>query len=191
MFGPEWEQGCPSCSSAARPISTAMSIHLNARGRDRGGGGRAAPLALDRGVQKRMGWRFEWVSSYGTDFNYDYRVSFTKEEMGKGNVHYNFGPNGFPSEEAPASVCSTRTGRARYFTPTPAMRAAPNPCSAATTSSTSCRRVAMRRSPGPCHGYGTTTATARDLVQPCQFALIFTLSAKRNPPAFAGDDGGE
>ena len=48
-----------------------------------------------------MGWRFKWVSSYGADFNFDYHVSFTKEEMAKGEVNYNYGMMQFPSEEAP------------------------------------------------------------------------------------------
>jgi predicted dithiol-disulfide oxidoreductase (DUF899 family) len=60
-----------------------------------------APLRQIEAFKKRMGWRFTWVSSYGGDFNYDYHVSFTKEEMAKGAVDYNFAPREFPSEEAP------------------------------------------------------------------------------------------
>jgi len=48
-----------------------------------------------------MGWRFPWVSSYQNDFNRDYHVSFTKEEMAKGKVDYNYDMMEFPSEEAP------------------------------------------------------------------------------------------
>ena len=48
-----------------------------------------------------MGWRFKWVSSYGNDFNHDYHVSFSKDEIAKGKIYYNFGMNEFPSEEAP------------------------------------------------------------------------------------------
>src|SRR5579863_635882 len=51
--------------------------------------------------KKRMGWRFAWVSSFGTDFNYDYRASFTQEEMAKSKVEYNFDLVEFPSAEAP------------------------------------------------------------------------------------------
>jgi predicted dithiol-disulfide oxidoreductase (DUF899 family) len=51
--------------------------------------------------QKRMGWSFKWVSSFGSDFNRDYHVSFTPEEMKKGEVFYNFRINRFPSDEAP------------------------------------------------------------------------------------------
>ena len=50
-----------------------------------------------------MGWRFNWVSSYGSDFNYDYHVSFTKDQMAKGEVEYNYEMAKFPSEEAPGT----------------------------------------------------------------------------------------
>ncbi len=49
-----------------------------------------APLAEIEAYRKRMGWGFTWVSSYGSDFNYDYHVSFTAEEMAKGKVYYNY-----------------------------------------------------------------------------------------------------
>ena len=48
-----------------------------------------------------MGWGFKWVSSFGNDFNRDYNVSFTPDEMKKGEMTYNFGVSKFPSEEAP------------------------------------------------------------------------------------------
>jgi predicted dithiol-disulfide oxidoreductase (DUF899 family) len=50
--------------------------------------------------QKRMGWSFKWVSSLGSDFNYDFHVSFTPEEQ-EGKVFYNFEKQEFPSDEAP------------------------------------------------------------------------------------------
>jgi len=99
MFGPGWEQGCPSCSWAADNIDGNV-VHLNARGVTLVVVSRA-PLAQIAAFQKRMGWCFPWVSSHGSDFNYDYHVSFTPEEIAKGDVSYNYGPNGFPSEEAP------------------------------------------------------------------------------------------
>jgi predicted dithiol-disulfide oxidoreductase (DUF899 family) len=49
-----------------------------------------APLAQIEGVKKRMGWRFKWVSSFGSDFNYDYGVSFTDEQIDKGETGYNY-----------------------------------------------------------------------------------------------------
>ncbi|HUL08271.1 MAG TPA: thioredoxin family protein [Candidatus Acidoferrum sp.] len=99
MFGPGWEQGCPSCSWAADNIDGNV-VHLNARGVTLVVVSRA-PLAQIAAFQKRMGWCFPWVSSHGSDFNYDYHVSFTPEEIAKGDVSYSYGPNGFPSEEAP------------------------------------------------------------------------------------------
>jgi predicted dithiol-disulfide oxidoreductase (DUF899 family) len=99
MFGPGWEQGCPSCSWAADNIDGNL-VHLNARGVTLVVVSRA-PLAQIEAFKERMGWHFPWVSSHGSDFNYDYHVSFTQEELAKGNVYYNYGPNGFPSEEAP------------------------------------------------------------------------------------------
>jgi predicted dithiol-disulfide oxidoreductase (DUF899 family) len=59
-----------------------------------------APLSQIEPFRKRMGWRFQWVSSNGNDFNRDYRVSFTKDELAKSNI-YNFDTTGFSSEEAP------------------------------------------------------------------------------------------
>jgi predicted dithiol-disulfide oxidoreductase (DUF899 family) len=50
-----------------------------------------APLAKIEAFKQRMGWRFKWVSSYGNDFNFDYHVSFTKDELAKGKVYYNYG----------------------------------------------------------------------------------------------------
>jgi predicted dithiol-disulfide oxidoreductase (DUF899 family) len=113
MFGPEWEQGCPSCSWAADNIDGNV-VHLNARDVTVAMVSRA-PLALIEAFKRRMGWRFKWVSSYGTDFNYDYHVSFAREEMAKGNVHYNFGPNGFPSDEAPGVSVFYKNGEGEIF----------------------------------------------------------------------------
>lgn len=60
-----------------------------------------APLSKIEPFRKRMGWHFKWLSSYGNDFNYDYHVSFKKEEKANGKVNYNFDMQEFPSEEAP------------------------------------------------------------------------------------------
>jgi predicted dithiol-disulfide oxidoreductase (DUF899 family) len=60
-------------------------------------------LAEIEAFQKRMGWRFKWVSSYGSDFNYDYQVSMSKEELAKGQVYYNYTMQQFPSEERPGT----------------------------------------------------------------------------------------
>ena len=60
-----------------------------------------APLADIERFRQRMGWRFKWVSSHRNDFNHDFGVSFTPQEMAKGEVDYNYGRRPFPTEEAP------------------------------------------------------------------------------------------
>ncbi len=77
-----------------------------------------APLPEIERFRQRMGWQFKWVSSYGTEFNYDFGVSFTPEQRAKGDVYYNYVMQPFRPEEAPASACSIRTRRAKSFTPT-------------------------------------------------------------------------
>ncbi len=99
MFGPGWEQGCPSCSYLGDHFDGSL-VHLNARDVAFSAISRA-PFPQIEAFKKRMGWRFKWVSSNNTDFNYDYHVSFTKEEQAKGKVHYNYGMTEFPSEEGP------------------------------------------------------------------------------------------
>jgi len=99
MFGPEWQEGCPSCSFNMDHTDGAL-IHLAQRDVSFAAISRA-PLPKIEGFKKRMGWRFNWVSSHGNDFNRDYHVSFTKEEMAKGKVEYNYDMTTFPSEEAP------------------------------------------------------------------------------------------
>ena len=99
MFGPDWKEGCPSCSFVSDHIDGALP-HLAARDVTMVMVSRA-PLAKIEAFKKRMGWRFKWVSSYGSDFNADFHVSFTKEEMAQGKVDYNYTMQEFPSEEAP------------------------------------------------------------------------------------------
>ena len=60
-----------------------------------------APLAEIARFRQRMGWQFGWVSSHGSDFNYDFNVSFTPEERARGQVCYNYVTQPFPHEEAP------------------------------------------------------------------------------------------
>jgi predicted dithiol-disulfide oxidoreductase (DUF899 family) len=99
MFGPGWEQGCPSCSFLSDHIDAA-NWHLPQRDVTLLAVSRA-PLSEIETFKQRMGWRFKWVSSYGNDFNRDYHVSFTPDEMAQGEVYYNYGMTEFPSEEAP------------------------------------------------------------------------------------------
>ena len=99
MFGPEWEEGCPSCSLLADHIDGSIP-HLNARDVTLVVISRAKLARIDA-FEKRLGWRFKWVSSFGNDFNYDYHVSFTREEMAKGKVNYNYTMQEFGADEAP------------------------------------------------------------------------------------------
>jgi len=88
MFGPGWEAGCPNCSFWADNFD-GMTVHLNQRDVTMLAVSRA-PYSELAAYKNRMGWSFKWVSSSGTDFNFDYRVSFTPEEMAKNAVFYNY-----------------------------------------------------------------------------------------------------
>jgi predicted dithiol-disulfide oxidoreductase (DUF899 family) len=89
MFAPDWEAGCPSCSLEADHAEGAI-IHLENHDVAYVRVSRA-PLDKLEAYKKRMGWKAKWVSSHGSDFNHDFHVSFTKEELAKGKVHYNYG----------------------------------------------------------------------------------------------------
>ena len=88
MFGPDWKEGCPSCSFLCDHIDGTLAhlehhdVTLLAISR--------APLSKLEAYKKRMGWRFKWVSSFGSDFNFDYHVSFTEKEIAKGKIYYNY-----------------------------------------------------------------------------------------------------
>jgi predicted dithiol-disulfide oxidoreductase (DUF899 family) len=99
MFGPGWEQGCPSCSFMA-DHSDGMNVHLEHRDTTFLAISRATLAEIER-FRSRMGWRFKWVSSFANDFNYDFGVSFTPEEKAKGEVSYNYATQPFESEELP------------------------------------------------------------------------------------------
>ena len=85
MFGPDWQEGCPSCSFVSDHLDGALP-HLAARDVTMVVVSRA-PLDKIEAFKKRMGWRFKWVSSYGSDFNADFHVSFAKEELEQGKVN--------------------------------------------------------------------------------------------------------
>jgi predicted dithiol-disulfide oxidoreductase (DUF899 family) len=88
MFGPDWKQGCVGCSFGADHADAAYA-HLKHHDVTYVAVARA-PLAKLEAYRKRMGWQFKFVSSYGSDFNYDFHVSFTEAERAKGKVYYNF-----------------------------------------------------------------------------------------------------
>jgi len=99
MFGPSWEQACKSCSFWADNFN-GIVVHLEHRDVTLLAVSRA-PLEKIQAFRKRMGWGFKWVSSFGTAFNTDFHVSFSPEELAKGEVDYNYVMQKFPSDEAP------------------------------------------------------------------------------------------
>ena len=88
MLGPDWAAGCTGCSFLADHLD-GMLPHLEHHDVTLVAVSRA-PLATIEAYQRRMGWRFPWVSSNRSDFNFDYHVSFKEDELAKGNVFYNF-----------------------------------------------------------------------------------------------------
>jgi predicted dithiol-disulfide oxidoreductase (DUF899 family) len=113
MLGPGWEAGCPSCSFLADHFDGSL-VHLANRDVTLVVVSHA-PIAEIEVFKKRMGWRFKWVSSFESDFNYDYHVSFTKEETEKGKVEYNYELTEFPSEEAPGASVFYKNNAGELF----------------------------------------------------------------------------
>lgn len=90
MLGPDWEAGCPGCSFLSDHVDGALP-HLNHHDVTWVAVSRA-PLAKIEAYKTRMGWKFPWVSAHGSDFNYDYHVSFRPEEVARGKASYNYAP---------------------------------------------------------------------------------------------------
>ncbi len=88
MMGPGWKEGCVGCSFGADHLDAAR-VHLEHHDVSVVAVSRA-PIAEIEPFRRRMGWQFKWVSSFGSDFNYDFHVSFTKEEVEKDEAFYNF-----------------------------------------------------------------------------------------------------
>jgi predicted dithiol-disulfide oxidoreductase (DUF899 family) len=108
MFGEDAHAGCPSCSLTADHCNAALP-HLNARDVTLVSISRA-PLAMLDAYRRRMGWAFNWVSSLGSDFNYDYGVSFSPQQQADG-ADYNFAPVAHPAAELPGmSAFALRDG---------------------------------------------------------------------------------
>ena len=99
MLGPGWEEGCKSCSYLADHFDGA-NWHLPHRDVTLVVVSRA-PFGEIQPYQKRMGWRFKWVSSHGSDFNFDYHVSATEEEKAKEKMFYNYKLDELMSDELP------------------------------------------------------------------------------------------
>lgn len=99
MFGPDWEEGCKSCSYLADHFDGA-NWHLPHRDVSFVVISRA-PVPKLEAYKKRMGWQFKWLSSRGNDFNFDYHVSATDEETAQGKMQYNYRIQEWVNEEMP------------------------------------------------------------------------------------------
>jgi len=111
MFGPDWTEGCPSCSFWADNYN-GIVVHLKHRDVTLVAVSRA-PLEKLEAYRRRMGWSFKWVSSLGSDFNRDYHVSFAPEEQK--TAYYNYEPRGFSASEAPGISVFAKDGTGAVF----------------------------------------------------------------------------
>ena len=113
MLGPGWQEGCKSCSYLADHFD-GSTVHLANRDTTLAVVSHA-PLTEIQAFQKRMGWKFHWFSSYASEFNFDYHVSFKPEEAASGKVDYNYAIGEFPSEEAPGVSVFAKDASGQVF----------------------------------------------------------------------------
>ena len=113
MYGPDWDEGCKSCSFLADHFDPAV-IHLNHRDVSMVAVSKA-PLPVLDAFKKRMGWTFKWLSSFDNDFNEDHHVSFSQKEIDSGKIYYNYGKQGFPATEAPGASVFYRGANGDIF----------------------------------------------------------------------------
>jgi predicted dithiol-disulfide oxidoreductase (DUF899 family) len=106
MFAPEWEAGCKHCSFWADNFNGVVP-HLNQRDITFAAISRA-PLAKLEAFKKRLGWTFEWFSSGDNGFNHDYAVSFSPDELAKGDALYNYGAMAPPQSDMPGISVFTK-----------------------------------------------------------------------------------
>ena len=99
MFGPDYTAGCPSCSAIADGFD-GFAVHLANHDVTLSAVSRA-PLAKLQAYKRRMGWTFPWASSLGSDFNFDFNVSFTEEQQREGAVEYNYRRGGHAMDVTP------------------------------------------------------------------------------------------
>ncbi len=89
MFGPDWSEGCVGCSFELDHVAGIL-VHLAQQDVSYVVVSRG-PLAKIEAFKRRMGWHVKWVSSAASDFNYDFHVSFTPDEIARGEAYYNYG----------------------------------------------------------------------------------------------------
>jgi predicted dithiol-disulfide oxidoreductase (DUF899 family) len=88
MFGPDWQEGCPSCSFWADNFE-GIPVHLAHRDATLVAVSRA-PYAKLAAYKQRMGWTFPWYSSGASEFNFDFQVSYTPEQVESGAAEHNY-----------------------------------------------------------------------------------------------------
>ena len=115
MLGPDWDAGCTSCSFVADHFEGALP-HLNHHDVTLIAVSQA-PIEKITAYKDRLGWKFPWASSFGSDFNFDYHVSFTKEDLAKDEVFYNFEaiPPAEAHDELPGLSAFYRNDRDEVF----------------------------------------------------------------------------
>jgi predicted dithiol-disulfide oxidoreductase (DUF899 family) len=113
MFHPDWNAGCKSCSFWADNYNGALD-HLAARDTALVAISRA-PLAKLEAFKQRMGWRFPWASALGDDFNHDFGVSFSKDEIASKEKLYNYGTRAFNGEDAPGISVFAKDASGKIF----------------------------------------------------------------------------
>ena len=128
MFGPDYTAGCPSCSAIADGFD-GFVVHLANHDVTLCAVSRA-PLAKVQAYKRRMGWTFPWASSLGSDFNFDFNVSFTEEQQREGVVEYNYVRGGHAMDETTQvpevvaqNAAMTGTNAATYTRERPGMSA--------------------------------------------------------------------
>jgi predicted dithiol-disulfide oxidoreductase (DUF899 family) len=99
MLGPDWEEGCKSCSFWVDNFN-GIDVHLKHRDVTLLAVSQA-PLAKIEAYRRRMGWSIAWASSFGSDFNFDYKVSFRPEDVAAGKAFYNYAPTKTTMSELP------------------------------------------------------------------------------------------
>jgi len=113
MLAPDSDHICDGCAFLADHIDAAR-MHFEHADLAFAAVSRA-PLARIEQVRKRMGWRFTWVSSFGSDFNYDYGVSFTPEQIASGNTGYNYGTTPYANPDLPGTSIFARDAAGQVF----------------------------------------------------------------------------
>jgi predicted dithiol-disulfide oxidoreductase (DUF899 family) len=113
MLTPGSDHICDGCSFLADHVDAAR-MHFEHADLSFAAVSRA-PLAQIESVKRRMGWRFRWVSSFGGDFNYDYGVSFTEEQIAKGEARYNYGTTPYAEVDLPGTSVFAKDSAGQVF----------------------------------------------------------------------------